>query len=152
KASLLTGAGVLALFSTTSGAWAVCGVPAQVGITLGNQGALAVPPSASAAAISSAIGNVNTAFLSQQGSAFVSAPGNPQPDQPGGGVWGRAIGGEVTVKSTSISNSSNTQLQASGAGPAGTVVNTSTTACASSTTESFAGVQVGTDIARLNWN
>ena len=149
---MLTGAGVVALLSTTSGAWAACGVPVQNGIALANQGALAVPPSASAAAISSAIGNVSTAFLSQQGSAFVSAPGNPQPDQPGGGVWGRAIGGEVTVKSTSISNSSNTQLQASGAGPAGTVVNTSTTACASSTTESFAGVQVGTDIARLNWN
>src|SRR5262245_41589763 len=42
-------------------------------------------------AIAGIIGSVNTAFLTQQGSAFVSAPGNPAPDQPGGGIWSRAL-------------------------------------------------------------
>jgi hypothetical protein len=68
-----------------------------------NLSGLAVPAGAASAALASAIGNVNTAFLSQQGSAFVSAPANPAPDQPGGGVWARAIGGEVNASSNSAS-------------------------------------------------
>ena len=54
--------------------------------------------------MSGAIGNANTMFLTQQGSAFVSAPGDPPPNQPGGGVWGRAVGGQVNLKSTSTSS------------------------------------------------
>ena len=41
---------------------------------------------------------MNTAFLSNQGSAFVSAPGDPKPNQDGGGVWARGVGGEFTSK------------------------------------------------------
>jgi hypothetical protein len=44
--------------------------------------------------------HIGTAFLTQQGSAFVSAPNDPRPDQPGGGVWMRGVGGEVTNKFT----------------------------------------------------
>ena len=69
---------------------------------------LAVPAGAASAAFAGAIGNVNTAFLSQQGSAFVSAPGNPKPDQPGGGVWVRGVGGEVTNEFTSASTGMST--------------------------------------------
>jgi opacity protein-like surface antigen len=118
----------------------------QVGTNIGNQGLLAIPAGAASAAIAGAIGNVNTAFLTQQGSAFVSAPANPAPDQPGGGVWGRAIGGEVNLKTTSTSASTNTLVGA--AAP----FNNSTTTCNNSMHESFAGVQVGADIARLNWS
>ncbi len=126
---------VVALALSTSAAFAQCAAPVQTGVPLANQGLLVVPPTAAASAISGAIGNVNTAFLTQQGSAFVSAPSNPAPDQPGGGVWGRAIGGEVTLKTTSNSASTNTRNDT------GAVVNNSTTNCANSVKASFAGVQ-----------
>ena len=69
----------------------------------------------------------------------------PTPDQPGGGVWARAVGGQVDVKSTSNSDRRDNA-------PARAVVNTATTACANAQHENFAGVQVGADIARLNWS
>jgi opacity protein-like surface antigen len=143
---ILAGAAIAMLLSTSSAALADCAAPVQTGVPLDNQGLLAIPATAAGAAISGAIGNVNTAFLTQQGSAFVSAPGNPAPDQPGGGVWARAIGGEVTLRTTSNSASANTRNDT------GAVVNTSTTACNTSSRDSFAGVQVGADIARLNWS
>jgi opacity protein-like surface antigen len=159
RKNVLAGSAFAVLLSTSTGAFAQaapppppvvppsgCATPVQTGTNLGNQSALAIPAGAAGAAISGAIGNVNTAFLTQQGSAFVSAPADPVPDQPGGGVWGRAIGGEVTLKTTSNSASMNVRNDT------GAVVNTSTTACANSSREDFAGVQVGADIARLNWN
>jgi outer membrane autotransporter protein len=114
--------------------------------TITNIGQFAIPTVAAASAISGAIGNVSTAFLTQQGSAFVSAPANPAPDQPGGGVWARAVGGHVNISSTS--NSTVVTTPVAGGGP----INTSTTACATSQSYNFEGVQVGADIARLNWN
>jgi opacity protein-like surface antigen len=99
---------------------------------------------AASAALAGTIGNVNTIFLNQQGSAFVSAPGNAQPDQPGGGVWGRAVGGEVNLKTTSTSSGLTTISNGD--------TNTTNTTCANAQHQSFAGVQLGTDIARLNWN
>ena len=115
--------------------------------TITNIGTLAIPTSATAAAISAAIGSVNTAFLTQQGSAFVSAPADPAPDQPGGGVWARGVGGQVNITSTSNSVGVSTQ--------GGAVINTATSNCNNSQRQTFAGAQVGTDIARLNyagWN
>lgn len=112
--------------------------------TINNIGTLAVPTSATSAAISAAIGNINTAFLTQQGSAFVSAPADPAPDQPGGGVWVRGVGGKVNIGSTSNSVGVSTQ--------GGAVINTATTNCNNSQSQSFAGAQVGADIARLNWS
>ncbi len=147
KAQIFAAAAVAAMLSTSSAAWAACGAAVQAGPTiLANQSSLAIPPSAAGAAIASAIANVDTAFLTQQGSAFVSAPPNPMPNQPGGGVWGRAIGGEVNTSTTSVSVGTNTRTDT------GAVVDTSTTSCANNTHESFAGVQVGADIARLNWS
>ncbi|MBR1092680.1 autotransporter domain-containing protein [Bradyrhizobium manausense] len=142
------GAGVAAvatlLLGTSSALAQNCGATTQTGATINNIGTLAVPTSSASASISAAIGNVNTAFLTQQGSAFVSAPANPAPDQPGGGVWARAVGGQVNISSTSQSAGVSTQ--------AGTVFNTATTNCSNAQKENFAGVQVGADIARLNWS
>src|ERR1035438_5501361 len=63
--------------------------------------AIAAAGGAASGSFAGALGNISTAFLTQQGSAFVSAPGDPKPDQPGGGVWIRGVGGEVTNKFTS---------------------------------------------------
>jgi opacity protein-like surface antigen len=114
---------------------------------INNIGTLAIPASAASAAISAAIGNVSTAFLTQQGSAFVSAPADPAPDQPGGGVWARGVGGQANISSTSNSVGVSTQ--------GGATINTATTNCNNQQRQTFAGAQVGTDIARLNyagWN
>ncbi|ABE38251.1 Outer membrane autotransporter barrel [Rhodopseudomonas palustris BisB5] len=89
----------------------------------------------------SAINTANTAFLTQS-TAFVSAPRNPAPNQEGGGVWTRAIGGEVTTKSTSTT--SNVSL--GGVGLPGSVN------CNNENKLSFAGVQVGADTSILNYN
>jgi hypothetical protein len=141
KIGIAVGA-TIALALSTSSALAQNCVTTQTGFNITNIGLLAVPAGAASAAIAGAIGSVNSVFLTQQGSAFVSAPGNPQPNQPGGGVWARAVGGEADVRSTSVSNGVGT----------GAVANTSQTTCANAQHERFAGVQVGADIARLNWN
>src|SRR6478752_2061806 len=140
---VLAGAVVTVLMSASS-AFAQNCVTTQTGAPLiNNIGTLAISPGSASAAIAGAIGSVNSVFLTQQGSAFVSAPGNPAPDQPGGGVWARGVGGHANITSTSTSASTST-----GAG----VANAASTTCANSLHEDFAGVQVGADIARLNWN
>ncbi|MBV9565942.1 MAG: autotransporter domain-containing protein [Bradyrhizobium sp.] len=147
KSLLLGGIAGVAWLSAVPAAWAQnCSTTQDPNsrLTIDNIGNLAIPPGAAAAAIAGTIGNVQTAFLAQQGSAFVSAPPSPSPDQPGGGVWARAIGGEVNLKSTSTSASTSTV--------GGGLVNSSSTTCNNSTHDSFAGVQVGSDISRLNWN
>ncbi|MCC8936317.1 autotransporter domain-containing protein [Bradyrhizobium sp. Arg68] len=139
---------VLVVTTASSGAYAQC-VPSSV---TGNQdvgrflAGVQSTAGQAAGAFSGAIGNVNTAFLTQQGSAFVSAPADPAPNQPGGGAWVRGVGGEVTFKNTSNSSSSFTAPAAPAFNAAVTTPN-----CASSVRETFAGVQVGQDIARLNW-
>jgi len=130
------------LFSATSALADDCSYT-QEGLGISNLSRLAQPAGASAAALAATIGNVNSVFLGQQGSAFVTAPGNPQPDQPGGGVWVRGVGGEATI--TSTSKSVLTESNAYGSA-------TQRTTCNNVQHQSFAGVQVGADIARLNWN
>jgi opacity protein-like surface antigen len=155
---ILSGSVLAALLSASTGAIAQglpppaapqpagCGTTVQTGTsTITNISQFAVPTGATGAALAGAIGNVSTVFLTQQGSAFVSAPANPAPDQPGGGVWARAVGGEVKVTSTSNSTVVTTPVAG------GAAVNTSTTACNNSQRDNFAGVQAGADIARLNW-
>ena len=99
------------------------------------------------AALSSAITAANTAFLTQS-SAFVSAPSNAQPGQEGGGVWTRGVGGELTLKSNSTLSGTITD-PAIGSGSGGTT-------CTTKFHESYGGMQVGSDVARLNigdgWN
>ena len=86
----------------------------------------------------SAINAADTAFLTES-TAIVGSPANPQPDQTGGGVWARGIGGEQTTRGTTTTN-----YPVAG-----------TTSCQTETLLDFAGVQIGTDISTLNfygWN
>jgi outer membrane autotransporter protein len=104
--------------------------------------------SAAAAAAVTATSDIiaaNTAFLTQS-TAFVSAPGNPQPGQEGGGVWVRGVGGELTFKSNQSLNGtlSATLGSASLSG-----------SCSTKFDAIYGGVQVGSDVAKLNidgWN
>src|SRR5260370_311951 len=96
--------------------------------------------SASVNALASSINTANTAFLTQS-SAFIGSPANPQPDQEGGGVWARGVGGHLSTSTTSTTGVVNF-----GATVKGNIT------CNSRTLEDFAGVQIGTDVARLNVN
>jgi outer membrane autotransporter protein len=99
----------------------------------------------SPATISSVIANTlttaSTAFLLQS-TAFIGSPPNPAPGQQGGGVWVRGVGGGIDVKSTTMTTVAATF-------PAGSA---SSASCAQQIHEDFSGVQVGTDIAKLNSN
>lgn len=91
----------------------------------------------------SAINASNTSFLTQS-TAFIGAPPNPDPNQLGGGVWARGVGGQTDFKSTSTTNLA-----------LGGVPLTGNTTCKTTTKLNFAGVQIGSDVARLNvdgWN
>jgi hypothetical protein len=96
--------------------------------------------------LAGALGNVSTAFLSHQTSAFVVGARADQPDQAGGGVWMREVGGHVATKSDTTINT--TQAPAN---EFGDKASTSST-CASRIEQNFLGIQVGTDVARLNSN
>jgi opacity protein-like surface antigen len=106
-----------------------------------NVGPLASSPASVASMIASTLATSSTAFLLQS-TAFIGSPSNPAPAQQGGGVWTRVVGGEVEVKSQSNSTISSTF-------PPGSVAGVS---CSQTVHENFAGVQLGTDIARLNTN
>jgi opacity protein-like surface antigen len=130
----------------SSAAWAQCSDNFSV---LGNLSGQHVPAGlffplgggSSLNALTSTINTVNTAFLTST-SALVSAPGSPQPDQQGGGIWGRAIGGEVEAKSTSLST---LDLSAVGSGhPTGAQT------CHTTVRQDYAGYQLGHDISILN--
>jgi len=91
----------------------------------------------------SVLNTTSTAFLNQT-NAFVSAPPNPQPNQMGGGVWARGIGGRIDTENTGVTNLSVIGLAVPGS------VN-----CATKTRTNFGGYQAGADLARLNiggWN
>jgi opacity protein-like surface antigen len=103
-------------------------------------GMAVVNVSASVGTLVSSINSVDTVFLTQS-SAFVGSPANPQPDQQGGGVWARGVGGHLAYGTTATAGN------ISFGGPvSGSVV------CNTRTLEDFAGVQVGADFARLNVN
>jgi opacity protein-like surface antigen len=96
---------------------------------------------AAVSSLISSINTMNTAFLTQS-TAFVGAPGNPRPKQEGGGVWVRGIGGDIDTKNTTTSNYT---IAGFGAVP-GSIT------CDTETNLRFAGAQIGTDMATLNWN
>lgn len=142
RAGVAVSAGLMAALMST-GAWAQANCTAAP-TPVGNVNFIGAGSAATTGAVAAAIGNVNTAFLTQQGSAFVSAPPNPAPDQPGGGVWARAVGGEVTLRSNTTSNG----VLTSGAA----TLATTTSNCINNQRQDFGGGQIGADIARLNWN
>src|SRR6266446_5560547 len=140
----ILGAGALALtLFSASGAQAQCvgaGVLAPP-TGLDSTVAMAVAGvSSSVNALVTSINTANTAFLTQS-SAFIGSPANPQPDQEGGGVWARGVGGHLSTSTTSTTGN----ISFGGPVPGGITCNTRTV-------EDFAGVQIGTDFARLNVN
>jgi outer membrane autotransporter protein len=144
---VVAGSMTVGLLSSSSAALAQCagGVTGPLAPFFGNQfAAISASSGAAAGSLAGALGNINTAFLTQQGSAFVSAPGDPQPNQPGGGVWIRGVGGEVTNKFTSSSTGALTS------GPVSLA--NSNFNCPGSVRQTFGGVQVGQDISKLNIN
>jgi opacity protein-like surface antigen len=108
---------------------------------------------ATAVNLGAALNTANTAFLTQS-AAFIGNPSSPLPDQAGGGVWTRGVGGAVDVNSASTTNltGSATSLPPL---PKVTLSANADVDCTSKVHEDFAGIQVGQDIARLNvegWN
>jgi Autotransporter beta-domain len=90
---------------------------------------------ASINAIISTMNTVNTAFLSPS-SSFVSARGDAQPGQLGGGVWARTVVGTVESKATTTSTI--------GAGITGTGT------CGGVLREDYYGYQLGSDLINMN--
>ena len=101
--------------------------------------------SITASQISASTSNVGTAFQAGQGSAFVSAPANPPPNSPGGGVWVRATGGENTVNLNSTTQTLNQS-------PGNNLNQSTTVNCNTRLRDNYSGFQIGADGARLNYN
>ncbi len=139
------GAFVLVLFSG-SAAQAQCtsvglnGLNAAAPIVAQATGMAVANVSASVGTLITSINSVNTAFLTQS-SAFVGSPANPQPDQLGGGVWARGVGGHLGAGTTATAGNINFGTPQQGS-----------IACNTRTLQDFAGIQIGTDFARLNVN
>jgi opacity protein-like surface antigen len=93
--------------------------------------------------ILSSIQATSTAFLLQS-EAFIGSPPNPAPGQDGAGVWVRGVGGQVDVKSSASGTGSVTV--------GGAVVGSGPVSCTEKVDEDFAGVQFGSDVAKLNMN
>lgn len=98
---------------------------------------------AASQAIVGSVTVANLAFLTQS-TAFVSAPPNPPANAEGGGVWVRGVGGELSINTASSVTASLATI--------GQPTSTGTGSCSSKFHESFAGVQLGQDISRLNIN
>jgi opacity protein-like surface antigen len=111
-----------------------------VNFSLSSQSFLPLAQGSSVNSLVSVLNSVNTAYLTQT-TAFVSAPGGPQPDQQGGGAWARGIGGTVDTDNTGRStvNTANLGFNTPGS-----------TTCNTTTRADFHGYQVGHDISILN--
>jgi opacity protein-like surface antigen len=147
--ALLTGCVARLGWAVVMFVFVVSGARAQNCPTLGPvqpTGAGVVSTASAVAANAAAdITAANTAFLTQS-SAFIGAPPNPEPNQPGGGIWTRAVGGRVDI--TSASTSTNTFQQ-----PVGNPVGSTTVVpCSTKVRSNFDGVQLGADLGRFNWN
>jgi opacity protein-like surface antigen len=95
--------------------------------------------------ITSAVGTINTAFL-PSGSAFLSPAPNSAPDQQGGGVWTRAVGGAVNTEANT--NFSASFTIATPSGPSFPIAFSEP--CRATVKQNFAGFEAGQDIALLN--
>jgi opacity protein-like surface antigen len=100
-------------------------------------------------ALTSVIGTVNTAFLTG-GSAYVAAPASG-PDQQGGGVWVRTVGGTAETQSNSTLNGSfNFKFEDTQNSQNNTSQTIGGMSCNTKVRQDFAGFQAGHDIALLN--
>ena len=82
----------LTLFGATSGLAQNCVIGAQP--VIGNLGQVGSSPASVSSVVASTLTTASTAFLLQS-TAFIGSPPNPAPDQQGGGVWVRSVGGGV---------------------------------------------------------
>jgi opacity protein-like surface antigen len=143
KAAALALALALAAFATSGAQAQNCAIQPP---TLGNfnLASIASSPASIGAMIGTSITTASTAFLLQS-TAFVGAPGNPEQFQQGGGVWSREVGGGVDLKTntTTIGTTTPTAIV-----PASSVL----VPCTQTVHQDFAGIQIGTDISRLNIN
>jgi opacity protein-like surface antigen len=148
KTAMFVSAGLVLMIGATSGAWAQnCKFPA---FGTGNVSAIGGSPAGILANVAANVVAANTAFLTQS-TAFVGAPANPSPDQQGGGVWMRGVGGEVNIKTTSSTSVTFSSSQTPPTFP----TETHNQPCNTQTHTNFDGIQVGADIAKLNvggWN
>jgi outer membrane autotransporter protein len=134
-------AGAVAAFLAPSGAMAQCsqsygvilsgGAPAQIIFPLGLGNSLN--------ALLSTINSVNTAFLTNT-ATFASVPSGAVPDQQGGGVWARAVGGYTETKATNVSRLDTPLLGLS----------SGTGTCSGTIHEEYHGSQFGFDLYRAN--
>ena len=99
---------ILATLAASTAAYAQCtpvgmnppsSFPTQTAITA------VAGASAYVGTVAASIHSANTAFLSQS-SAFVASPPNHAPDQPGGGIWARGVGGHMTFDTTATAGKS----------------------------------------------
>ncbi|MFL5041722.1 MAG: autotransporter domain-containing protein [Xanthobacteraceae bacterium] len=144
KSALLGGSALMLVLSASSGAWAQC----TGGDTLGGGGlpvlnfsALAGGTAASVNSLVSVLNTANTAFLTQT-NAFIASPPDPAPNQQGGGVWARGIGGRVDTESVGVVSVAPNAVFGI---PPGTSIT-----CNTKTRTDYGGYQAGMDIARLN--
>jgi opacity protein-like surface antigen len=145
--AVMGGAALLAGMVAAPGAWAQCTDNFNVALIANGQiqsaqNALPLGKGASIPAFLSTVNTINTAFLTQT-TAFVSAPGNPRPDQQGSGAWARTIAGTVDVDTTSTG-----RLDSSAVLPG--VANTGTQKCNSTARQDYWAYQLGHDISILN--
>ena len=99
-----------------------------------------------ASAIGAAVTTTDAVLKAQGSSAFVVATPTQAPDQQGGGVWARGVGGNFL---TSVPVTGSSGLSAPFA--VGGLTAASPIDCQSRVREEFNGVQVGADVARLNF-
>jgi outer membrane autotransporter protein len=125
----------VSLFASSGAQAQSCVVPSSAITNLGSVGS---SPASVSSMIAGTITAASTAFLLQS-TAFIGSPPNPQPDQQGGGIWVRGVGGNVDVKS-----GTNTLVSAAGV--------SATVSCLQKVDETFAGVQFGRDLGILNVN
>ena len=142
------GGALLAGVATAPSAWAQCTDNFSVAFLKNGQfeaaqNAFPLGRGASIPAFLSTINTVNTAFLTQT-TAFVSAPGNPAPDQQGSGVWSRVIAGTVDTDSQSTGRLDLTNYTG------GNTPVTGTQKCNSTSRQDYWAYQVGHDISILN--
>ena len=149
KAALSFGGGLVAAVVTATGAYAgQCGPTTGTPFDIEDTAVVKSVTAGAGAALNSIISvtnTVNSAILGQGSSAFVSSPSSPSMDQQGGGVWTRGSAGEVTT-----SHNTNVTVQDAGAGGGANDL-PENTQCNSRIRQSFAGMQMGADVARLNW-
>jgi outer membrane autotransporter protein len=123
---------------TTLGAQAEnCTLPPNTAVNLAT---IASSPASVSSMVGSAVVTANTSFLLPS-TVFVGGSSGDATNQQSGGVWALGVGGTLNAKTNTSTNAAQS-VTGSSAG----------IACSQKVDETFAGIQIGSDIARLNLN